>query len=229
MGAFSKLNERMGGAGANCLEPPPTWLPLKDPLVAELVALAEGPEKKTVVEAFMRSLKPNVKVAKVLRVQNLSLWQSFAVKRQTIVSRECTDCASIRSSKALGRVERVWLFHGTGPETVPKIMQQGFNRSFCGKNATMFGKGVYFARDASYSSSPKYSAPAPDGTQHMFLCRVVVGEYCTGVKDALAPSVRDESKHMLFDSTVDNTHDPNIYVTYHDAQAYPEYLVHFTQ
>merc|ERR1712072_1031261 len=110
-------------------------------------------------------------------------------------------------------LERTWLFHGTADDTVPKITQQGFNRSFCGKNATMFGKGVYFARDASYSSSPKYSAPCENGTQHMFLCRVVVGEYCTGIKDALAPSVRDDHTHTLYDSTVDNTPDPNIYVT----------------
>ena len=47
------------------------------------------------------------------------------------------------------RYERVWLFHGTDEDTVKKIVQQGFNRSFAGKNATAYGKGVYFARDAS--------------------------------------------------------------------------------
>lgn len=70
--------------------------------------------------------------------------------------------------------ERVWLFHGTSQATVPKIIaqacartfsdclptpphaaeprvsdcRQGFNRSYCGKNAVAFGQGVYFARDA---------------------------------------------------------------------------------
>ena len=32
---------------------------------------------------------------------------------------------------------------------------------------------------------------------------------------------------VLYVSTVDNPHDPKIFVTYHDAQAYPEYLVQF--
>ena len=32
---------------------------------------------------------------------------------------------------------------------------------------------------------------------------------------------------VRYDSTVDRTHDPTIFVTYHDAQAYPEYLVRF--
>ena len=110
---------------------------------------------------------------------------------------------------------------------VDKIIQQGFNRSFCGKNMTMYGKGVYFARDASYSSSPQYSVPNALGVQHMFLCRVVVGEYCKGVKDALTPAPRNGSQ--LFDTTVDNMANPSIYVTFNDAQAYPEYLVRFKQ
>ena len=63
----------------------------------------------------------------------------------------------------------------------------------------------------------------------MFLCRVVVGEYCQDIKDALAPCLRDAEKHLLYDTTVDNMRDPSIFVTYHDAQVYPEYLVHFRQ
>jgi poly [ADP-ribose] polymerase 10/14/15 len=33
----------------------------------------------------------------------------------------------------------------------------------------------------------------------------------------------------LFDTTVDSTGSPSIFVAYHDAQAYPEYLVSFSQ
>ena len=66
----------------------------------------------------------------------------------------------------------------------------------------------------------------------MFLVRVCVGEYCRGVSDMLAPPAR--SGTVLFDSTVgllggDTLADPSIYVTYHDSQAYPDYLVRFQQ
>jgi Poly(ADP-ribose) polymerase catalytic domain len=44
-------------------------------------------------------------------------------------------------ARAQQRAERRWLWHGTNVEVMEKIMQQGFNRSFCGKNATMYGKG----------------------------------------------------------------------------------------
>ena len=123
------------------------------------------------------------------------------------------------------------MFHGCGPDVVDKILQQGFNRSFCGKNATFYGKGVYFARDASYSTYPLYSPADGRGLQTIFAVRVVVGAWSKGVKDALTPEVRDAAKNPLYDSTVDTDpgKEPSIYVTYHDAQAYPEYLIKFSQ
>ena len=154
------------------------------------------------------------------------MWQSYVVKRQTICYRETelnqTHMSSEAQQRAQERAERRWLFHGTNVEVMEKIMQQGFNRSFCGKNATLYGKGVYFARDASYSSSPAYAVPDNSGYQYIMACRVVVGEYCLGVQDALTPRVRDSRTNMLYDTTVNDEFDPSIYVTYHDAQAYPE-------
>ena len=70
-----------------------------------------------------------------------------------------------------------------------KIMQQGFNRNFYGKNATMHGCGVYFARDSSYSVAPTYAIPDADGYKYVMACRVVVGEYCRGVMNAKTPDV----------------------------------------
>ena len=93
----------------------------------------------------------------------------------------------------------------------------------------MYGKGVYFARDASYSTYPVYSPPDTHGVQSIFLARVVVGEYCRGEKDALTAPERDATTHALYDSTVDDKENPNIFVTYNDGQAYPEYLIKYTQ
>merc|ERR1719440_1302060 len=215
---LEKLQSRMGGVDA--LAAPSYWQPVKDPLVAQMFEVA-GAERQQAVDAFMTSLNASkVQIVKVERVETMSLWQSFAVKRQTVLQREKDKSASTR-------LERVWLFHGTTEDIVPKITQQGFNRSFCGRNATMYGKGVYFARDSSYSASKAYSAPDASGVQRIFLCRVVVGEYCQGRKDAVAPDVR--AGHTLYDTTVDNMRQPGIFVTYHDAQAYPEYLIHFKQ
>merc|ERR1711939_23974 len=122
-----------------------------------------------------------------------------------------------RRGETARRVERCVEHEHVPNGTGDKIVNMGFNRSFCGKNATAYGKGVYFARDARYSSSKTYSMPDPQGVQRMFACRVAVGEYCHGKANVLTPDVREGN--ILFDTTVDDVSNPSIFVTYHDAQA----------
>ena len=129
----------------------------------------------------------------------------------------------------LGRPHGRRVFHGCPSDVVPKILQQGFNRSFCGANATLYGKGVYFARDASYSTYPLYCKPDAQGVQTCFLVRAVIGDWCKAKRDDITPGVRNVAKNILYDSTVDNLQNPSIFVLYHDAQTYPEYIVRFSQ
>merc|ERR1719181_1682451 len=190
-------------------------------MMATRVRLNASAEYQRVVDAFKKT-QPNATVVSVERIQNLGLWQSYAAKRQTLLLRGKAE--GVHASK-LKEYERPMLFHGTSDWASAKIIDQGFNRSFCGKNATAYGKGVYFARHSHYSSNPKYSTPDANGVQHMFACRVMVGEFCLGRPNMVTPDVR--KGNTLFDSTVDRLENPTIYVTYHDAQAYPDYLIHF--
>ena len=223
------LRSKVGSAGA--LDPPHHWEQLlTDRTVTEQYELQPGTEEHdSVVRSFMATLDDKVvQVLRVERVQNLPMWQSYVVKRQSICDRDKQDkktnnlTGEQHQSKALKRFERSWLWHGSSGEVVKKITQQGFNRSFCGKNATLYGKGVYFAQDASYSARREYAVPDVNGWQYMLACRVVVGEFCKGENNALTPAVRDAYSQALYDTTVDDTVCPSIYVTYHDAQAYPE-------
>ena len=209
---------------------PTYWNPIMNRLNAEKFPVAPGSEEYTRVEkAFMLTLddpsrdlkRTQFTIQSVERIQNMDLWNSYVAKRKSIFGR--------KSPKDAQSLVRNWLFHGCSGVVTDKIVQQGFNRSFCGKNATMYGKGVYFARDASYSTYPLYSQRDANDVQSIFLARVVVGEYCRGVKDALTPAERDATTHALYDSTVDDPQNPNIFVTYKDGQAYPEYLVKFKQ
>ena len=148
------LHSKVGDTDA--LAAPEYWEAVADATVAQQHELFEGdPEYQMVVQSFLSTLQPpkfnkKVKVKKVQRIQNLAMWQGYVVKRQTICYRDCPGGASdpAAMSKAIDRFERCWLWHGSNAEVVDKILQQGFNRSFCGKNATAYGKGVYFARDA---------------------------------------------------------------------------------
>lgn len=89
----------------------------------------------------------------------------------------------------------------------------------------MYGRGVYFAVNASYSD--RYATPDVNGVRHMYLARVLIGEYTKGQRDILAPPVKNPliNGHVLFDSLVDNVAAPTIFVVFGDAQAYPAYLI----
>ena len=93
---------------------------------------------------------------------------------------------------------------------------------FLGKK---YGQGVYFARDANYSVH--YTTNAGDG-RHMYLARVLVGKYCAGKQDMKVPPPKDPSSpEVLYDSVVDQTENPSIFVVFYDNQCYPEYHVTF--
>lgn len=70
------------------------------------------------------------------------------------------------------------LFHGTSPDVVDAICKQNFDWRVCGKKGTKYGKGSYFATNASYSHS--YADSGSDGSRFMFLARVLVGSFIKG-------------------------------------------------
>ena len=84
---------------------------------------------------------------------------------------------------------------------------------------------MYFARDASYSL--RYAGGVGGGGA-MYLARVLVGEYCLGKAGFLTPPPKDQRRiDILYDSVVDNTTNPAIFVVFHDTQCYPEYIIRF--
>lgn len=92
---------------------------------------------------------------------------------------------------------------------------------------TAFGKGVYFGTEFHYSANPRYTPPDSQGFKYMFLCRVLVGDWVMGNAAYIEPPAKDRENLHLYDSVVDNVFKPTIFVIFHDAQAYPEYLITF--
>merc|ERR550514_1033413 len=220
-----------GNAVNEVLAPPSTWQELPEGARGAVHFVPVDPnsaEYGQVHSAFIAYLKGKANILGIERIQNRGLWQSYAVKCQTIRLREDDRRRDNLSAIPDAEIERMWFFHGSDADTLMnKISAQGFNRSFAGKNATMYGKGVYFARGSYYSARTTYSRPDAQGVQRMLMCRVAVGAYCKGIQDRLVPDEREPGSGVLFDSTVENLADPFIFVTYHDAQAYPEYIVKF--
>jgi len=179
-----------------------------------LVNVSRSSDEYQEVKRQFESQVERKKIICIKRIQNLNLWRVYQAKK---ISMDETQ-------KDFGANEKM-LWHGTSSETASKIVQQGFNRSFCGKNATVYGNGVYFAASASYSSSPTYSVPDHDGVQMMFLAKVLVGEYAQGRRDMRTPPVK--IGNILYDSVVDRLRTPGMYVIFSDPQAYPAYILKF--
>ena len=90
---------------------------------------------------------------------------------------------------------------------------------------TVYGEGVYFARDTNYSHW--YARPDASGNRRMYLTRVLTGEFTAGAQGTVIPPAKNPqvNANIMFDSTVDNVANPTIFVTYFDARNYPAYLI----
>lgn len=173
-------------------------------------------EYQTVKEAFKRTVHKTV--MKIERLQNIHLRRAYEVQKK---------CISQKNRNEGGAGEKS-LYHGTTKDNCDSIMKTGFNRRFSGQNATVYGHGTYFAVKASYSADQTYSKPADDGTQLMFVARVLTGIYCLGDGTMRVPPPRSpQQPHDRFDSVVDKTDTPTMHVVFHDNQAYPDYLITF--
>ena len=217
------------------LAPPKTWTSHSNLAGGQEVALFPGSLEWSEVErrfiAGLGSVPPPVNrrdksgglqgITAIKRIENHRLWKSYATYR------ECLKARAADEGRAHDRYEQVGMFHGTSPAVIPKVVSQGFNRIFNGANAVVYGKGVYFALTSNYSDS--YAHADAQGVKHMFICRVVVGEFCQGNNAQPVPDERLPASHVLYDSTTNDMNDAarEMYVVYHDAQAYPEYLVEY--
>eukprot|EP00620_Florenciella_sp_RCC1587_P002415 CAMPEP_0182600144 /NCGR_PEP_ID=MMETSP1324-20130603/90840_1 /TAXON_ID=236786 /ORGANISM="Florenciella sp., Strain RCC1587" /LENGTH=852 /DNA_ID=CAMNT_0024818055 /DNA_START=113 /DNA_END=2671 /DNA_ORIENTATION=- len=248
------MSDTLGGkdAAIDALAPPDYWESTKTHRAAsgaQYIDVAPGTEEYIDVTNHFRATMdlgcgvnpsgrigfgyPNCKIFSVKRVENIHLWTSFAAKRQTMRLRANAEGRSW--PEGYGLEQR--LFTGADKYSLASICSGGFNRSFAGKNACLFGKGTYFARDASYSACPQYSAPDAEGVQRMLMCKVLTGEFCLGAKDSPVPgpdprggkpNYRIPSQQLYYDSSCGQTeHLPILWVTFNDAQAYPEYQVEF--
>ena len=76
-----------------------------------------------VYDMFMKTM-PKAAVESIQRIQNPRLYQIYKGHQKKMNERG--DCNEQK------------LFHGTCKGTIPSINSNGFNRSYCGKNGTLF-------------------------------------------------------------------------------------------
>ncbi|XP_028992073.1 poly(ADP-ribose) polymerase family member 14-related sequence 1 [Betta splendens] len=193
---------------------PEHWDPMPDTDICKVVPINAGTQEYNEVVNLFKATCPRT-VIKVERIQNRGMWKGLLVKKYDMEQR----------NGHLNNMRR--LFHGTCHTTVDWINKYGFNRSYAGKNAACYGNGTYFAVNANYSAADTYSKPKPSGEKYMYLCQVLTGEFTTGSAGLSAPPEKTPGSFQLYDSVVDRLPTPSMFIIFHDAQAYPEYLITF--
>ncbi|XP_074024337.1 protein mono-ADP-ribosyltransferase PARP12-like [Numenius arquata] len=177
--------------------------------VIELDSSSE--EYKKVKVDFQRTM-PKTVIKRICRVQNPSLWELYQWQKE-----------QMQKSNGGKAVDERFLFHGTSKKYIDAICQQNFDWRICGLHGTVYGKGSYFARDASYSAN---YCREDLHTKTMFLARVLVGEFTLGSSSYVRPPLKDNQK--FYDSCVNCSSNPSIFVVFEKQQIYPEYLIEYT-
>ena len=132
----------------------------------------------------------------------------------------------------LGGVHSRWLFHGTDGATALKIVSdpvRGFTplaSKSDGSKITLWGEGIYFARDATYPDDFGFARKDADGTKHMLLCLVMTGTSCLGGNDVRL-HLKSRDGNRKYDSMVDSLSNPEIFVVTDGASICPAYLIQY--
>ncbi|CAF3427844.1 unnamed protein product [Rotaria sp. Silwood1] len=179
---------------------PLTWQTSKEDNM-RLIVRKNTDEYKSIVTDFDQSMKKKYQeIIRIERIQNERWFMQYLAHARDF-------------QKRLNDNTEKYLYHGCPESAASSIIQDCFNRSFAGVNGTAYGVGVYFSSNAAYSHG--FTKPNSNGERFMFLARVLIGKTTIG-------NASMKTRPVGFDSTTDGNH---IYVTYHDAQAYAEYLI----
>ena len=119
-----------------------------------------SPEYKMIHTAFYKTVNANEHcITRISRVINEDLGELYLTKK--------------RIMEKYGDPNETIAFHGTNKASLEQIKIAGFNRTFAGVNGTAYGKGTYFARDASYSVG--YARQDSNRKFYMFAAQILRG------------------------------------------------------
>ncbi|XP_041906311.1 protein mono-ADP-ribosyltransferase PARP12-like isoform X1 [Corvus kubaryi] len=169
-------------------------------------------EYNRIKQLFHQTME-NYSILKIQRIQNPSLWKVFQWQKE-----------KMKKENEGKEVQEKLLFHGTDVMSMKTICTQNFDWRICGNNGTNYGKGSYFARDASYSHA--YCQATQQG-YFMFVARVLVGDYVKGNTTYVRPPRKSADRLWFYDSCVDDESNPSVFVVFEKHQIYPEYLIEY--
>jgi hypothetical protein len=175
----------------------------------------QSPEYKSVAAQFGQTM-PIDNILCIDRIQNEELYKWYDFWKKRLEAAGST------------RVER--LFHGTSSTDPSKICdsQYGFQMQF--SNNGMWGRGTYFAVNASYSND--YAFKQGSGVRQMLLCDVLVGDskrVMPNDRTLSLPPFKDGSTTERHDSVNGETRGSDVFIVYENGRAFPHYVITYKE
>ncbi|XP_077326788.1 protein mono-ADP-ribosyltransferase TIPARP-like [Lithobates pipiens] len=199
---------------------PKTWIITNRNIIYEKSLVTHTDSEYAYIYTYFHKTMAESKyvILEVFRIQNYFQWIKYSQKKKFMQS-------MLRETKD-GCLER-YLFHGTKSNHIEAIFNQNFDPRVSGKNGTLYGKGSYFAKDASYSHT--YAPASPEGHHFMFLAKVLVGRTTLGNNSYTRPPPLDEecASSLLYDSCVNKAKDPTIFIIFDNDQFYPYFIIKY--
>ncbi|XP_029298304.1 uncharacterized protein parp10 isoform X2 [Cottoperca gobio] len=216
-GKSVKISRKLPGLGDLVEDIPEEEYSLLSNLPEATKVDEESDEFQTVVKNFYETIQEyhsKIRIIQVEKLMNRLLYNQYKLKKASVLQR------------ATYPIVEQTLYHGTSEKSVKEICVHGFNRSFCGKNATVYGQGVYFAVNSALSVQEQYSPPNADGHKYIFVSKVLTGDYTKGCHSMkTAPLKETDDIPLRYDSVTDDITKPTLFVIFNDTQAFPEYLI----
>ena len=177
----------------------------------------ESDEFSAVARNFINTL-PRATIMSISKIHNRACWDSFVQKVKQKVGIRAEN-SEFKENTLLIKP----LFHGSS-RTDPEVIIRdsvGFKIEYASEG--MWGKGIYFAVNASYSDG--FAHKDSDGVCSMFLSKVFVGN-----ANLKKPNDRirgpPEGYHSI---TGIHRAGTKVYILYENGLAYPGYLIKYKQ
>jgi len=190
----------------------------------ELKALAQNSVEWNKVATRVKLTVPAAAILKIERAQNKFLWERYYREKKLMEQKNGTNIEN-----------ELQLFHGTGTTSPTAVYssEDGFDMRF--GTGGMWGNGIYFAVNASYSYGG-YIHKMSNGQKQLFLADVLVGDsyFCKSDGSIRKPPEKARTSNsglniqkLFYDSCSGETGNSKVYILYTHGRAYPTYLITF--